>query len=174
MSIEAMKQALEAIECQIQMISSMPIIRREKGEVVFAIPEAAWVGLTACITALRQAISEAEQAQPVAELTDDEIYEAAYATYCRGPNTRELFRVMWTWNRPVSIGWDRDELKAFARYIASFYTTSPPQRGEVEALRQPLTHPQIHELDWPDGVAFDEILLFVRAIERAHGIKGEL
>jgi hypothetical protein len=36
--------------------------------------------------------------------------------------------------------------------------------------RKPLTHPQIHELDWPDGVAFDEILLFVRAIEAAHGI----
>jgi hypothetical protein len=37
--------------------------------------------------------------------------------------------------------------------------------------RQPLTHPQIHELDWPDGVAFEEILLFARAIEAAHGIK---
>jgi hypothetical protein len=41
--------------------------------------------------------------------------------------------------------------------------TSPPQR-------QPLTAPQIHELDWPDGVAFEDILEFTRAIERAHGI----
>ena len=41
--------------------------------------------------------------------------------------------------------------------------TSQPQR-------KPLTAPQIHELDWPDGVAFEDILEFTRAIERAHGI----
>ena len=40
---------------------------------------------------------------------------------------------------------------------------SPPKR-------KPLTHPQIHELDWPDGVPFEDILLFARAIEAAHGI----
>jgi len=42
---------------------------------------------------------------------------------------------------------------------------------EVERLRKRewvgLTHPQIHELDWPDGVSFEDILLFVRAIEQA-------
>jgi hypothetical protein len=48
----------------------------------------------------------------------------------------------------------------------AFYTAPPP--------RQPLTHPQIHELDWPDGVAFEDILMFARAIEAAHGIKGEV
>jgi len=52
---------------------------------------------------------------------------------------------------------NRDSNKGVA-----FYTT-PPQR-------KPLTHPQIHELDWPDGVSFEDILLFVRAIEQAHGI----
>ena len=36
--------------------------------------------------------------------------------------------------------------------------------------RKPLTHPQIHELDWPDGVSFEEILPFARSIEAAHGI----
>ena len=36
--------------------------------------------------------------------------------------------------------------------------TSPPKR-------KPLTHPQIHELDWPDGVPFEDILLLARAIE---------
>lgn len=41
------------------------------------------------------------------------------------------------------------------------------------AHRKPLTHPQIHELDWPDGVSFEEILLFVRSIEAAHGIKED-
>ena len=40
--------------------------------------------------------------------------------------------------------------------------TEPPKREWVG-----LTHPQIHELDWPDGVSFEDILLFVRAIEQA-------
>ena len=40
--------------------------------------------------------------------------------------------------------------------------TAPPKREWVG-----LTHPQIHELDWPDGVSFEDILLFVRAIEQA-------
>lgn len=39
--------------------------------------------------------------------------------------------------------------------------------------RKPLTAPQIHELDWPDDVAFEDILKFTRAIEQAHGIGGE-
>ena len=74
--------------------------------------------------------TEQTEQEPVAELTDDEIYDAAYATFCRGPNTRELFRMMWTCNPPCSIGWDRDELKAFARHIASLYT-APPRREWV-------------------------------------------
>jgi hypothetical protein len=154
MSIEAMKQALEALE-----ISQDACIHGEMAEPSPILADA--------ITALRQAIEQdtsayqrgymdgiakglrmeqVEQAQPVAELTDGKIYDAVYATFC--------------------IGWDRDELKAFARHIASLYTAPPP--------RQPLTHPQIHELDWPDGVAFEDILMFARAIEAAHGIKGEV
>lgn len=46
------------------------------------------------------------------------------------------------------------------------HAPNPPQR-------KPLTHPQIHELDWPDGVSFEDILPFVRSIEAAHGIKGK-
>jgi hypothetical protein len=57
------------------------------------------------------------QQEPVA-LTDDEIYDAAFSAYCRGENTRELFRIMWGNRLTCSIGWDRDELKAFARNIA--------------------------------------------------------
>lgn len=43
---------------------------------------------------------------------------------------------------------------------------SPPKR-------EPLTAPQIHELDWPDDVAFEDILKLTRAVERAHDIGGE-
>ena len=49
--------------------------------------------------------------------------------------------------------------------VTPYYTHQPE--------RQPLTAPQIHELDWPNDVAFEEILEFARAIERAHGIGGE-
>jgi hypothetical protein len=82
------------------------------------------------ITSLKQAIADLEKQEPVELPSDDEIHDAAYAAYCRGPNTRELFRIMWTCNPPPSIGWDRDELKSFARQIASLYT-SPPQRQWV-------------------------------------------
>ena len=54
-------------------------------------------------------------------LTDDEIYDAAYAAYCRNENSRELFRIMWNSRLTCSIGWDRDELKSFARNIAAIY-----------------------------------------------------
>jgi hypothetical protein len=67
---------------------------------------------------------EAALAQPEQEpvvLHDDEIYDAAYAAYCRGENSRELFRIMWNSRLTCSIGWDRDELKSFARNIAAIY-----------------------------------------------------
>ena len=41
----------------------------------------------------------------------------------------------------------------------------------VSPQRKPLTLPQIHDLHWPDDVAFEDILEFTRAIEAAHGIK---
>lgn len=68
--------------------------------------------------------------------------------YLFEPNGRP--RVAWDNAKDIKIG---DKLY-----------TAPPQR-------KPLTHPQIHEFDWPDGVSFEEILLFVRAVEAAHGIK---
>ena len=39
--------------------------------------------------------------------------------------------------------------------------------------KAPLTAPQVHELDWPEGVAFEDVLAFARAVERAHGIGGQ-
>jgi hypothetical protein len=77
----------------------------------------------------RQAIAEAEKQEPVA-LTDDEILDAAFSAYCRGENTRELFRIMRSSRLTCSIGWDRDELKAFARNIEAL-CTHPPQRTWV-------------------------------------------
>lgn len=60
-------------------------------------------------------------------LQDDEIYDAAFSAYCKGENSRELFRIMWGNRLTCSIGWDREELKSFARNIAALYI-APPQR----------------------------------------------
>jgi hypothetical protein len=130
MTIEVMKQALEALEADEQ-----DMVADKDGHMVFRVD--------AAITALRQAIEQAEQAQPVAWMMINQTHL---------PNSKSLH---WAAQTDWHVTWEAVPL----------YTAQPP--------RQPLTHPQIHELDWPDGVAFEEILLFARAIEAAHNIKGE-
>ena len=103
------------------------------------------------------------QPEPVA-LQDDEISDAAFYAYCRGEYSRELFRAMWSNYRLTSIGWDRDELKSFARNIAALYTTTPQ--------RKPLSDEEIltyrHMIDWTAEWSY---INFARAIEAAHNIK---
>ena len=88
------------------------------------------------IEALRTALAQPDvpesccgETKPVA-LQDDEIYDAAFSAYCKGENSRELFRIMWGNRLTCSIGWDREELKSFARNIAALYT-APPRREWV-------------------------------------------
>ena len=60
-------------------------------------------------------------------------------------------------------------------HSTSFYPVGRMCHGAAAALRerlaQPerqwqwLTEPEIHELDWPEDVSFEDILPFVRAIE---------
>jgi hypothetical protein len=124
--IEVMKMALEALE----EINKLSI-----GESAICLP----AEIDAAMDALRQAIEQAEQQEPVA----------------------------WRWKERINGDFDSwvvtsSEPPPYAVEKQPLYT-APPQRS-------PLTYPQIHELDWPDGVAFEEILLFVRAIEAAHGI----
>ena len=96
------------------------------------------------ITALRDRLAQPEQ-EPVAWLFQ---HEETGLTEC--VDTQQ-------------VEWGFEKNNPRWQKIAPLYTT-PPQR-------KPLTHPQIHEFDWPDGVSFDDILSFVRAIEEAHGIK---
>ena len=79
------------------------------------------------ITAIKEALAQPEQ-EPVA-LQDDEIYDAAYSAYCRSENSRELFRIMMNSRLTCSIGWDRDELKSFARNIAAIYIHPREKNG---------------------------------------------
>ena len=101
--------------------------------------------------------------EPVA-LTDDEIYDAAFSAYCRGENTRELFRIMLNSRLTCSIGWDRDELKAFARNIEAV-CTRPPQRSESSGKPSAwvgLTDDEISAIDWKSNETLHD---FAKAIE---------
>ena len=42
----------------------------------------------------------------------------------------------------------------------------------AESERKPLTEPELHAIEptWPNGWNYDDVLVFVRSIERAHGI----
>ena len=127
---------------------------------------------------------EPEQ-EPVA-LQDDEIYDAAFSAYCRGEYSRELFRAMWSNYRLTSIGWDRDELKSFARNIAALYT-SPPQRKPLMWISSKDKMPPAGErVFWMDEqsnrVGYDTWMgddfrwtashwMPIPPIEAAHGIK---
>ena len=114
---EALQMALETLE-----------------EVQMTIATSNW--LNKRVEALRTALAQPDvpesccgETKPVA-LQDDEIYDAAFSAYCKGENSRELFRIMWGNRLTCSIGWDREELKSFARNIAALYT-APPRREWV-------------------------------------------
>ena len=57
--------------------------------------------------------------------------------------------------------WTKSEAWRWSSNITPLYTATQKKQWVG------LTHPQIHELDWPDGVSFEDILLFVRSIEQA-------
>jgi hypothetical protein len=187
--IEAMKMALEALK-EINQLSV--------GENAICLP----AEIDAAMDALRQAIGQAEQkpclkggqckhgswcsevyCQEHCEFVEQaeqqegtvmaEYKFQTYAAYKKDGETKigvvpEPEQEPVAWANPHDL--QNFDMKVRTNggplHTVPLYTT-PPQR-------KPLTHPQIHELDWPDGVAFDEILLFVRAIEAAHGITGEI
>ena len=122
--IEAMKQALEALEmCE----SPWPNTKDNQ--------------VTEAITSLRQAIAEAEKQEPVAWpcLIADADFEKDTVTL-----------VMQCTDYKVSAG-------------KHWLHTSQPQR-------QPLSDEQLHDLWFKQSIDWME---FARAIEAAHGIKGE-
>ena len=127
--IEALKLALEALERSVATCFDQYAHQQ-----VMSQPDH-FINQT--ITSLRQAIAELESQEPVA-LTDDEILDAAFSAYCRGENTRELFKIMRNSRLTCSIGWDRDELKAFARNIEAL-CTHPPQRTWVGLTDEEIT-----------------------------------
>lgn len=149
MSIEAMKQALEALEHESNR-GNDNAYQRERD-------------------ALRAAISEAEKQEPVA-LEWDEVFDAAAATYCRSEASRKALRLCFQsrdQTTQISIGWTAKELMAFAKTLAYICTTPPA------AQRKPLTDEQIDAVCAPLGFAQLSPREVARAIEAAHGITGE-
>lgn len=118
---------------------------------------------------------EPEQ-NPVA-LQDDEIYDAAFSAYCRGGASSDLFRIMWSNSVKCSIGWDRDELKSFARNIAALYTAPPQLKPlsdeEILNIHAMKCWVRVQFSDKKYGIALDTVTVrdFSRAIIAAHEAK---
>jgi hypothetical protein len=159
MSIEAMKQALGALKTCNWV---------DDGGYGHA--EYDHVSTNKAITALRQAIEQAEQAQPVAN--DERVDALRTLSYCDG----------------LKAGWDfcaTDDHDGFERAQAA---TSEAMRvlRTAPQTRQPLTDEQIKSQTWmlqaareyeqytgQEYLVVDGWLEFARAIEAAHGIKEE-
>lgn len=52
-------------------------------------------------------------------MTQDEIQEAARFAYVRGGTSESLFHILWNSQPSASIGWNREELIAFANAVAA-------------------------------------------------------
>jgi hypothetical protein len=149
MTIEAMKQALEALE-------SCTPADTSTGHVVW--PSYDEQAVAQAITALRTAIEQAEKQEPVA-------WEDVLGAIARGWAHPENAR------KPIDV----QLAVAIAKEIQDMYTTPPA------AQRQPLTDEAIwrqYQALWPFHPAEEprlaaEMVTFARAIEAAHGIKGE-
>jgi hypothetical protein len=122
MSIEAMKQALEALEYVKQTYDEQGLVS---------------LGTNTAIIDLRQAIAEAEKQEPVAWMQE---------------NQPELY-----------VKEEKDEKRG---YVIPLYTT--PQQ------RKPLTDEQIATISVECATVSPSDIYFARAIEAAHGIKGEV
>jgi hypothetical protein len=119
MSIDAMKLALGALESAERFRPGVPIAQR-------------------AITALRQAIEQAEQAQPVAWMDG---YRNIYSLEEKAAGCEDA--------------------------VIPLYTTPPP--------RQPLTAAEICRIKAQIKGTLDvQFVVFARAIEAAHGIKGKV
>lgn len=119
----------------------------------------------------REAIEEAIEvledasAEMLMETGDKNYYIEAIAVLRQALETEQK-PVAWISDSPTKgngrqLHWTKAEAWRWSSNITPLYT-APPKREWVG-----LTHPQIHELDWPDGVSFEDILLFIRAIEQA-------
>ena len=139
MSIEAMKQALEALY---------------SGD----LDQQSWAK-----TNLMRAIRDAEKQEPVA-LEWDEVYDAAASAYCRSEASRKALRLCFQTRdqtTQISIGWTANELMAFAKTIAYVCTTPPTAQREFVGLTQ--QDIDIAFDDTQEGGGFNE---FARAIEQ--------
>jgi hypothetical protein len=176
MSIDAMKQALEALEAA----------KNNHGVMLLSDPpQEAWKfhrvseRCSTAITALRQAIEQAEKQEPVA-WEGSEGWESLAWELCADENGEEACtELIWEGGpipEPWGDRWMKYEYEA-KRLIALVQKhTSPPQR-------LPLTDEQIQYAFRTNSVMVDDgnaymvagkrAVNIARAIEAAHGIKGE-
>lgn len=75
------------------------------------------------------------------------------------------------------LSWHRKKASEYQQAIATL--DSERRANEIltneiakPSARKPLTEPELHAIEptWPNGWNYDDVLVFVRSIERAHGI----
>jgi arsenate reductase-like glutaredoxin family protein len=148
MSIEAMKQALEALKNH--------LTHHEHG----------CVYLDPAVTALRQAIEQAEQAQPEAWSTRERFYQALNEAV-ETTKERMFIRTVTMRCKDYDIALPVINIRDGHVVVGQGFT--PPQR-------QPLHDMAVFDLadtHLYEGGKNYGVLAFARAIEAAHGIKGE-
>jgi hypothetical protein len=151
MTIEAMKQALEALERTRVFVTTREKIKHPEGT--------EWYDER--ITALRTAIEQAEKHEPVAWM--DEFGNVFPLGAQRGPKyLNEPMTPLYTTPQPCPT------CEALARTVMMDQTAHDTQR-------HPLTEDQIDDI-WakvPNQALYKVVMEFARAIEAAHGITGE-
>jgi hypothetical protein len=170
MSIEAMRQALAALE----------LTSRDYREQRHA------------VSVLRQAIEQAEKQEPVAWVNQANLNSAAIQRNRGGQGDMHTWSETPTWDYSVPLYTSPpprqpltdDEISALRREVAALSANALDDYKMIQSLmaeRQPLTDQKIYFI-WrkhidPDAVRYtpyeDDGLGFARAIEAAHGIKGD-
>ena len=146
MSIETMKLALKTLEAL-----------HEHGDIAVVVTPECEYRLPKAITSLRQAIAEAEKQEPVGYLEIEDVEDQReYPHNCRAVN-------LW---------YEGGE------GLVAVYTHPQPKRA-VSPTHKPLTDDEIWKNDnimaanSGYGATLETLREVVRAVEAAHGIKGE-
>ena len=156
MSIEAMKQALEALGAISTEFVCQSAHHAKKEQHSYFEPCPHVAKHDKAITSLRQAIAETEKQEPVA--MKFKIYKPTVPDPVRQGINNAL--LPWVYDQDRSSGFD-------ASMWVTPVATLPPQR-------QPLTDKQIKDLTMNGSDLMQEYAIKIaRAIEAAHGIKGE-
>jgi hypothetical protein len=151
--IEAMKQALEALESSRVFVTTREKIKHPEGT--------EWYDER--ITSLRQAIAEAEEQDIFKQLGSQSMLQL-WQSYCDVKVERdELKDKLAEAEKQKPVKW-QDTRKTWVDI---------PLKNVLKAKREPLTDEEIATISVECATVSPSDIYFARAIEAAHGIKGK-